>query len=296
MKAKFSGTRVMTARLTAMCALLSVCASPHMNQSAALFTTKQTGPQVSISAWTSCSADAYRLAVLATAPQAYLRMTPTGLLESSIGSATSAWSWTAAPTSTPGALPCDSNAAVMVSATAWLSSEHRVWTIGDTVSFSYALWFKANSGTQGVLFSSVAGLASSGGTSRADRALWIAPSGLLSVSVTDGPVTKWISTAGTVADGQWHLAVVTMQAGDSGATRGTRLYLDGAQVAYDSQMRKGLPPTSTESWRAGPAALPSAVGALNPTSAFVGALDEIVVWDKVISDAQVAAIWAARNG
>lgn len=283
-------------RLASVCALLSVSVGSHIHQSVALFTATQSGPQVSISTWTACSADAYRLAVLATSPQAYLRMTPTGVVESSIGSDLQAWTWTAAPTTTPGALRCDSNAATVLSSSAWLSSEHRVWTLGDTVSFSYALWFKAAVGTQGVLFSSAAGLASSGATSRADRALWIAPNGLLSVSVTDGPVTKWISTPSTVADGNWHFAVVTMQSGDSGATRGTRLYLDGTQVAFDSQMRKGLSPTSTESWRAGPAALPTAVGTLTPTNAFTGALDEIAVWDKVVTDVQIASIWAARNG
>ncbi|NBO45931.1 MAG: LamG domain-containing protein [Actinobacteria bacterium] len=288
--------RSMAVRLISMCALLSVSVGSHISQSAGLFTATRIGPQVSISTWTACSPDAYRLAVLGTTPQAYLRMTPTGLLERSVGSNTSDWTWTAAPTTTPGALGCDSNLATILSASAWLSSEHRVWTLGDTVSFSYALWFKANVGTQGVLFSSASGVASSGATSRADRALWIAPNGVLSVSVTDGPVTKWISTPGTVADGKWHFAVVTMQSGDSGATRGTRLYLDGAQVAYDSQMRKGLPPTSTESWRAGPATLPTAVGTLAPTSAFTGALDEIAVWDKVVTDAQISSIWAARNG
>ena len=183
-----------------------------------------------------------------------------------------------------------------MSGSAWLSSEHKLWTIDDTVSFSYALWFQASAGAQGVLFCSAAGLASSGATSRADRVLWIAPSGLLSVAVTDGRVTKWISSAGSVAGGAWHLAIVTMQAGASGASRGTRLYLDGTQIDYDSQMRKGLSPTTTESWRAGPATVAAAVGALAPTAAFVGSLDEIAVWDKVLTDAEIASIWAARNG
>ena len=116
------------------------------------------------------------------------------------------------------------------------------------------------------------------------------------MAVTDGPGTKWISSAGSVADGAWHLAIVTMQAGASGASRGTRLYLDGTQIAYDSQMRKGLSPTTTESWRAGPATVAAAVGALAPTAAFVGSLDEIAVWDKVLTYAEIASIWAARNG
>ncbi|MBU6213530.1 MAG: hypothetical protein KGP01_03695, partial [Actinomycetales bacterium] len=238
----------------------------------------------------------YRDAVLATTPQAYLRMSPTGASEPSLGSVAAAWTWTASPQSTSGALGCDPNPAAVLSASVWLSSEHGVFVAADTVTYSYALWFKAASGSQGVLFSSAAGLLSSGAASRADRVLWIAPSGVLAVAVTDGPVTKSITSPAAVTDGAWHLAVVTMQTADSGATRGTRLYLDGAQVAFESQMRKGLPPTATESWRVGPATVASAVGSLAPTAAFAGPVDEVAVWDKLLTDAQVTSLWSARNG
>lgn len=275
---------------------LIIAAVPHVKTSSALLTATKVGPNIAISTWTGCRANVYRDAVLATSPLSYLRMSPVGSSEPSLGTLNKSWFWTNVPGSTAGAIACDAKAAVVMSATQWLSSEHVVWILGDTVSFSYALWFKAGATSQGVLFSSAAGLLASGATSRADRALWISPDGLLSFALSDGPVTKWVSTATAVTDNRWHFAVVTMRANDSGSTRGSRLYLDGVQVAYDSQMRKGLSPTAAESWRAGPAALATAVGTLAPKAAFDGALDEIAVWDGVLSDAQIATIWAARNG
>ena len=283
-------------RLALVAILMSGLLGPHIDPTSGLSTASKTGPQISISTWSGCRVNAYRDAVLATSPQAYLRMTPTGTREPSLGSVTTAWKWAAAPASSAGALGCDPNPAAVISASAWLSSEHAVFVAGDTVTYSYALWFKAAAGSQGVLFSSAAGLLSSGAGSRADRVLWIAPSGVLAAAVTDGPVTKWITSAAAVTDSTWHLAVVTMQTADSGATRGTRLYLDGVQVAFESQMRKGLPPTATESWRAGPAAVASAVGTLAPTTAFTGPVDEIAVWDKLLTDAQISSFWSTRNG
>ena len=64
----------------------------------------------------------------------------------------------------------------------------------------------------------------------------------------------------------------------------------------ESQMRKGLPPTAAESWRVGPAVMASAVGTLAPTAAFTGPIDEVAVWDKLLTDAQISSFWSARNG
>ena len=277
--------------------LLMLClALPQGTSSAALLTDVSVGPAVTVSAWTGCVANRYRDAVLATNPESYLRMVGPTVSEANIAPAGAAWTWTATPSLTGGALSCDSNQATNISASTWLSSEHLSFIASDSAAFSYAFWFKAAAGTQGVLFSTVAGPLSTGAGSRADRAAWITPTGLLGVVMSDGPNTRWVTTSSAVTDGQWHLAVVTLQVTDVGAGRGTRLYIDGAQVAYGSQMRKGLVPTATESWRVGPAALSVDVGALRPTTAFTGAVDEVAVWSQTLTSAQVSTLWAARAG
>jgi Concanavalin A-like lectin/glucanases superfamily len=284
-------------RALLVCALVALAGVPQSaRDSSAVLTDVAVGPNVEISAWTACGVNVYRDAVLATSPQAYLRMIGSGTSEASLGRVSSAWTWTLAPTLAPSALGCDANASASMSATRWVSSEHRVYVASDSAPFSYALWFKASAGTQGVLFSSAAGRISDGSNVRGDRALWITPTGRLAVAVSDGPSTRTITSPSAVTDGSWHFVVVTLQPNDSGTVRGTRLYLDGPQVAFGSAMRKGLPPTAKESWRAGPATLDTDVGTLAPASTFAGTIDEVAVWDVTLTDAQIATIWAARNG
>ena len=284
-------------RTLLVCALVTFAGVPQSaRDSSAVLTDVAVGPSVEISAWTTCGVNVYRDAVLAKSPQAYLRMVGSGTSEASVGSVSLAWTWTLAPTLAPSALSCDANQSASISATRWLSSEHRVYVASDSAPFSYALWFKASAGARGVLFSSAAGRISSGSNVRGDRALWITPTGLLAVVVSDGPSTRTITSPSVVTDGSWHFAVVTLQSNESGTARGTRLYLDGPQVAFGSGMRKGLVPAANESWRVGPATLDTNVGTLAPTTNFAGTIDEVAVWDVTLTDAQIASIWAARNG
>lgn len=279
-----------------LAAVVASLCLPYGSPSTALLKDSASLPAVTVKAWSGCSATAYRSAVLATAPDDYLRMAGPATAEADLGSVQGNWTWTAAPASALGALACDDNTASTISASTWLSSEHRSYAAADSAPFSYAFWVKAASGSQGVLISSTAGTLSSGATSRGDRATWITPTGLLAVVLSDGPSTRWITTTAPVTDGQWHFVVVTLQVTDVGTGRGTRLYLDGTLAAFGSQMRKGLAVTSTESWRVGPAAISSDVGALQPVGAFTGQVDEVAVWSKTLSAAEVSSMWAARAG
>lgn len=283
--------------IAATACMLSLCLSlPMGSSSTALLTDVASSSAITVSAWTGCLAARYRDEVLATGPEAYLRMVGPAATEANSGSSGSAWSWTATPVIGTGALSCDSNRAATVSLTTWLSSEHTNFIASESTPFSYAFWVKAAPGSQGVLFSSVAERLSTGITSRADRATWITPTGLLGVVLSDGPSTRWVTSANSITDGQWHFIVVTLQVTDTGSGRGTRLYIDGTQVAFGSQMRKGLAPTANESWRVGPATLSADLANLRPTEAFTGQVDEVAVWSSTLTSANVTSLWAARAG
>ena len=271
-------------------------ALPVGTSSSALLTDSATGSQVTVTTWSGCAVNRYRDSVLATGPESYLRMATPTTTETNTGVAGGVWTWTSSPNVVSGALGCDLNQAAAVTGSTWLSSEHLTFIAADSAAFSYSFWFKASPGSQGVLFSSTAGTLVSGASARGDRAVWLTPTGLLGVVMSDGPSTRWITSATAVTDDQWHFVVVTLQVTDIGAGRGTRLYLDGSQVAFGSQMRKGLVPATTESWRLGPATLSADLGALRPASVFAGAVDEVAVWAQTLSAAQVSSMWAARNG
>ena len=223
-------------------------------------------------------------------------MQPSGLLEPDVSASGGSWVWTASPTSVAGAITCGSNPGAGVTSATVLSSEGADAVAAESAPFSYALWVKAAAGASGVVFSSAAGLAASGPAARADRALFLRSNGTLAVALSDGPVTLSLTTTTLITDGQWHLVVVALKINDIGSTRGTRIYIDGVMAGYESRMRKGFAPATGESWRLGPATLDAQVGTLIPTGNFSGSVDEISVWNRTLTDAEVSALWAARAG
>lgn len=239
-----------------------------------LFTSTVTQTALNITAWSGCTPALYQQQVSATNPIAYLRMQPTLLTESDIGTSGGDWKWSSAPTSAAGALTCDTNPAVEVTSSKVLSSEGADAVTVDSVPFSYALWIKAAAGAEGVVFSSAAGLTSSGASVRADRALFLRSNGTLAVGMADGPQTTALTSTKVIADNTWHFVVVTLKVNDVGNGRGLRLYIDGTQDSYSNTMRKGAAPAANESWRLGPATLDSQLGALIPSGTFAGSIDE----------------------
>jgi hypothetical protein len=110
-----------------------------------------------------------------------------------------------------------------------------------------------------------------------------------------GAVT--ISSPSALNDGAWHMAAASLGAG------GMRLYIDGAQVGTNANAAGAM----TTGWfRAGCGNLAgwgaSWTGANNPTSStnptqdrpFAGSLDEISIWQSVLTPAQISSLWAAR--
>ena len=282
--------------LAAAVTLAMVLISPAAEPAIALFTTSKSQTAVTITAWSGCNAALYQQQVLSLSPTAYLSMQPTGLIEPDASTTGGSWSWTAAPASVAGALSCGSSPGAGVTASTVLSSEGSDVVAAEGVAFSYALWVKAAAGTSGVVFSSAGGLAASGAAARADRALFLRADGTMAVALSDGPVTQALTTTAPVANGSWHLVVVTLKINDLGSARGTRIYVDGTLAGYESRMRKGSAPVAGESWRLGPAKLDAQLGTLIPSATFSGAVDELAVWNRTLTDAEVASLWAARAG
>ncbi len=279
-----------------MATLAAVLTSPSAEPAIAVFTNVKSQTAVTITTWSGCRSALYEQQVLSLSPTAYVRLQPSGLLEPDVSTSGGSWAWTAFPAPVVGAITCGSNPGAGVTSATVLSSEGTDAVTAEGVPFSYALWVKATAGASGVVFSSAAGLASSGPVARADRALFLRSDGTVAVALSDGPVTLALTTTTPVTDGQWHLVVVALKINDIGSARGTRIYIDGVMAGYESRMRKGLAPATGESWRLGPATLNAQVGTLIPTGTFSGSVDEVSVWNRTLTDAEVTSLWAARAG
>lgn len=129
-----------------------------------------------------------------------------------------------------------------------------------------------------------------------DRMLYLDGNGRLWFGVYNGGY-HLLSTPGSVADGDWHMAAATM------GTGGMRLYLDGVQVAANAN-------SAGESnadgwWRAGCGNLAGwATGWSGPNTPppdsdptnypFMGSLDEISVWNSALTASQIGFLYFTR--
>ncbi len=159
-------------------------------------------------------------------------------------------------------------------------------TVGDVASpkltaapstFSLGVWFKTGSTSGGRLIGYSS--ATSGNSSNYDRMLFLQNDGKLVFGTYNGVEQRATSTA-AYNNSAWHYAVATMSAAD-----GMRLYVDGSQVATNAA-------TTGQNflgyWRVGSDRVWS--GATSPT--LNGALDEAVVFNQVLTPAQVATQYA----
>ncbi len=106
-----------------------------------------------------------------------------------------------------------------------------------------------------------------------------------------------IGSPGTYTDGQWHMAAATM------GTGGMRLYVDGDLVGTNANTAGE---TTTGWFRAGCGNLGgwggSWTGANNPTTStspaqdrpFTGSLDEVSIWQSVLTPAQIRSLYIAK--
>ncbi len=141
---------------------------------------------------------------------------------------------------------------------------------------SQELWFRTTSTRGGKLIGR--GDAATGSSGSYDRNLYLRSDGRLQYGVWNGTITT-VTSAKAYNDGVWHHAVAT-----NGPT-GTLLYVDGAQVAGNTSV------TTAENtagyWRVGGDSLsgwPDRPG----SDYFAGDIDEVAVYLKVLTPAQVA--------
>lgn len=147
-------------------------------------------------------------------------------------------------------------------------------------AFSVQVWFKTTSTAGG----KIAGFENVqvGKGSRADRSLYLTDSGSLVFATYNGVIRK-VTSPKSYNDGRWHQATATQ------SSSGTRLYVDGVQVASTSLTGAQA---GTGYWRIGGGnldAMPS-----KPSSGyFAGSLDEFAYYGTALSASTVAAQFKA---
>ena len=112
--------------------------------------------------------------------------------------------------------------------------------------------------------------------------------GKLALHLGDGSVINeyWASSASAINDNKWHHVAATVDRADGLA--GTRLYVDGALIASFP----GYPNTSTLT-NAEKLVIGAQEPSLTPTGWFAGRIDEVEIFKRALSNAEIAKIWGA---
>lgn len=149
--------------------------------------------------------------------------------------------------------------------------------------FTIAIWFRTTTVTGGRMIGYGSSARATNSTN-SDRHLYLGDNGAVLFGVSPNAV-RTVSSPGTYNDGAWHQALASL----SGA--GMKLYVDGALVASSAATTTAQ--AYTGFWRVGGDTLKGWTN--QPTSYyFNGTLDEAVVYNVALTDAQVAAQW--RSG
>ncbi|GII23282.1 hypothetical protein Pme01_28790 [Planosporangium mesophilum] len=194
----------------------------------------------------------------------------------------------------PGPLPGSAGTAAGFNGTS--SSVRLPAKLISTVSYqSISMWFKANAGDQGVLFSYQADPVTNTTTPRNyTPALYVGTSGKLYGKFWDGNTTP-IATSGSVTDGSWHHLTL------SGAGNSQALYLDGALVGSRTGQLQIWAPDGTNneyigagfiggSWPDNPYYNGGGSDHTGHASFFKGSIAEVGFFDRPLTAPQVAAI------
>ena len=243
-----------------------------------------TSPAVSVTVAGSPtgSLGGYAQTVLNDSPAAYWRLGETS---------GSALDWTAFASSTvgssvgravPGALAGDTNRAAHFTG----SSSSRVYgtkLLAGTNRFSVEAWFRTTSGSGGKIIGF--GSSSTGTSGTFDRHVYMSADGTLTFGVYPHSI-RALTTTASYNDGAWHHVVGTL------GSSGMELYVDGVLRARDAGTVSAA--IASGYWRIGGDAVtgwPKA-GAQN----FTGDIDEVAVYGRPLTSAEVAAHYAAGTG
>ncbi|MFN8170156.1 MAG: signal peptidase I [Candidatus Nanopelagicales bacterium] len=172
-------------------------------------------------------------------------------------------------------------------------------TMNAPTQLTEIVWFKTTSTNGGKLLGfemprTGVGIPGNGGTY--DRHLYMDGAGKVWFGVYNGGYFT-IGSPGTYNDGQWHMAAASMGAG------GMTLYIDGTAVGTNANTTGE---TTTGWFRAGCGNLGgwggSWTGNNNPTTntdptqnrPFAGSLDEVSIWQSVLTAAQIRSLYIAK--
>jgi hypothetical protein len=151
--------------------------------------------------------------------------------------------------------------------------------------FSVSIRFKTTTSVGGALigFSSV----QTGGGGSRDRFIYMTATGTLYFGVAPGAVKKYVNTALSYNDGNWHMATGTVGAG------GLKLYVDGILIATDATTTSAE--ITTGYWRIGHNDL--ATWPSEPSSYyFAGILDDAIIYHRELNSTEVGTLYNSPDG
>jgi PKD repeat protein len=221
----------------------------------------------------------YAQAVLTDNPQSWWRLSDDGgatTVQDWAGS-NSASAGTGVTFGTAGAIGGDTNTAATFSGTSAGLVAGQTQLTGPQV-FSIEAWFKTTSTSGGKIVGF--GSSATGTSSSYDRHVYMLSNGRIAFGVYPG-AAKTVTSAASYNDGQRHQVTATLGSG------GMMLYLDGKRVAMDASV------TSAQAysgyWRIG------GDTSWSGNSFFAGSIDDVAVYDTVLTKQQVDAHWVASG-
>jgi len=199
-----------------------------------------------------------------------------------------------------GALATDTpNLGVTLNGTTSCINTTSTTTMNAPAQITEVVWFKTTTTNGGKLLGfemPQTGVAMPGSGGTYDRHIYMDGAGKVWFGVYNGGYFT-ISSPTALNNGAWHMAAATM------GTGGMALWIDGVQVGTNAN---AAGETTTGWFRAGCGNLGgwggSWTGANSPTTStsptqnrpFAGSLDEISVWQSVLTNAQIASLWGAH--
>lgn len=225
---------------------------------------------------------AYKNNILADTPFAYYRLSEASgrnVADSSGNDNAARFSNMGITLGATGALTRDtSNKAVTLNGSQGTITSSR--SVAGPQSLTTQIWFKTSSTSGGKLIGFSTGAANS---AIVDRVLYMTNAGKVVFGI-DTATKKAIQSPLSYNDGKWHMATATLSGGNAS------LYIDGKLIS--STTVTIAPTIAIGFWIAGGASFSGWVN--QPTSSFFsGSLDEIVIYTKALTAAQIAADFGA---
>jgi hypothetical protein len=180
----------------------------------------------------------------------------------------------------PGALPGSATAVAF----AGTSNAYTNSAVAAPAASTFELWFRSSGARGGVLMGFYANRTGSGGLR--DRQVYLDAGGRITYGVYPAGSPLTVRSPLAYNDGAWHHVVA------SHGAAGIKLYVDGALVASNGAYTTAGPHTGYWRWGGGDTAnWPNRP----PSDYLVGSIDEVAVYSKQLTDAQVTLRYQANR-